>query len=827
MVLLLKILRTGIDILKLCIAEKPSVAREIASILGARSRKDGYLEGNGYAVTWTYGHLCTLKTPDEYTPAWKKWNMGALPMVPEKFETKLIKAKGIAQQFKVIKALVKSCDEVINCGDAGIEGELIQRWVLDKAGCRKPLKRLWISSLTEEAIRDGFAKLAPGEKYNSLYNAGEARAIGDWLLGMNASRLYTLKFSGGQGVLSIGRVQTPTLALIVKRHEEIENFKPEPYWILQTVYRDVTFNSSYKKIQEKGKGEKLLEEIKGEDFVVDDIEKKKGKEYAPYLFDLTSLQVECNKKFGMSADETLKVAQKLYERKVLTYPRVDTRFLPEDIYPKVKGTLKNLSSLHPVVNEILQKNIKKSKRTFDDSKVTDHHAIIPTGNMMVNDGSPEWKVFDLVSRAFIAQFCDDCLVENTAVKGHVKSVKFSAKGKVILQEGWRVLYSKDAEQKKSKGKEDEIQVLPEFTKGESGPHRPKLVQKETTPPKPYTEATLLRAMESAGKQVDDEDLRELMKENGIGRPSTRANIIETLFKRKYIKRSKKSILPTETGIELVGVIENELLTSVELTGIWEGKLRKIEKGEFSKEQFLTEMRELVEGLVGEVRSSDAGPIKMIAQKRRGGKRSFSKSASAKSGAKKSVKKKSSPSRAGTSKTASSEKSPVGQSCPLCGEGTIIRGNAAWGCSRFKSGCTFVLPFEVHGKKLTDNQALTLVTKGKSGKISGFDIGGTKTSGVLAIRQDGKIALKKESGPSDKGKGSTLKKSETATPKKAPSPPMVCPKCGQGTIIKGRRAWGCSNYTNGCTFVIPFEKIEEAFGDDMLDQQRLKRLALPH
>ena len=502
-------------------------------------------------------------------------------------------------------------------------------------------------------------------------------------------------------------------------------------------------------------------------------------------------------------------------------PRVDTRFLPDDIYPKTEGILKKLGSLHPVVNDLLQKEIKKTKRTFDDSKVTDHHAIIPTGSMMRDDGSVEWKVFDLVSRAFIAQFCDDCRVENTTVKGHVNSVRFTAKGRVILEEGWRVLYPKETEHKKYA--DDDVQVLPVFTQGESGPHSPKLLEKETAPPKPYTEATLLRAMETAGKQVDDEDLRQLMKENGIGRPSTRANIIETLFKRRYIRRNKKSLLPTETGVELIGVIKNELLKSVELTGIWEGKLRKIEKGEFTKEGFLTEMTELVAALVDEVRSSDAGPIKMIARKRKGAKRNSSEDQS-REGSLKNNKKKSGPSPAKSpapEKSAGSAKGPVGQPCPLCGEGEVIRGRAAWGCSRFRNGCTFVLPFEHHGKKLTDTQAISLVTKKRSGRISGFNINGTRTSGVLIIKEDGRVELENEASENNEHRKSTSQKAEAKNEPHTSG--MVCPKCGKGRIIKGRRAWGCSNYTTGCNFVIPFEKIEEAFGDHSLDQERLNRL----
>jgi len=784
--------------LKLCIAEKPSVAREIASVLGAKIKKDGYIEGNGYAVTWTFGHLCTLKTPDEYTPMWKRWNMGELPMFPEKFETKLIKAKGVSKQFKTIKSLVAKCDEVINCGDAGIEGELIQRWVLNMAGSKKPMKRLWISSLTEEAIREGFEALVPGEQYDSLFHAGEARAIGDWLLGMNASRLYTLKFSGGQGVLSIGRVQTPTLALIVKRHEEIVSFKPEPYWVLQTKYRDVIFNSHYRRIMEEAKAQSLLESVKDRDFEITRVDRKKAKEYAPWLFDLTSLQVECNKKYGMSADETLKIAQKLYERKIISYPRVDTRFLPSDIYPKAKGILGKLKPLSEVVPGLIGKEIKKSKRVFDDSKVTDHHAIIPTGNLIRRDSSAEWRVFELIWKSFIAVFCDDCIVMKTAVEGKAGDVKFTAKGREILEEGWRVLYA--GEKTTDKGKDDDNQILPEFKEGESGLHEPMLNQKETTPPKYYTEATLLRAMESAGRQVDDDELRELMKENGIGRPSTRANIIETLFRRKYIKRNKKSIVPTETGIELIAVIENELLKSVELTGIWEGKLRKIEKKEFEHDTFIDEMTELVRQIVEEVKASKAGPIKMIAQKK-------SRKATASSG-KASSSKKGAPKSADNTSTAS--KTPVGQTCPLCCRGKLIQGKAAWGCSSFREGCSFVLKFELFGKRITDNQAFQLVSKGKTGKITGFNVQGEKVSGSLYLNEKKEIRLLQSSGESEK-----VKKKRTSS--------LVCPACGKGELIKGKTAWGCTRFRNGCSFIVPFEKLQQAFGDTKLNSERLKKV----
>ena len=543
--------------MKLCIAEKPSVAKEIARILGAGSRKDGYFEGNGYQVSWTFGHLCTLKNPDDYTEQWKPWRLDFLPMIPPRFAIKLIDNPGVEKQFNIIKKLVETCEEVINCGDAGIEGELIQRWVLSKANCTKPLKRLWISSMTDEAIKEGFEKLKEGVDFDLLYAAGNARAIGDWLLGMNASRLYTLKFANGKGVLSIGRVQTPTLALIVNRYQEIQNFKSETFWELKTTYRNVLFNSTKGRFDSKEDVLKIIEEIKIKDFEITSCTKKKGEEHPPKLFDLTSLQVECNKKFSFTADDTLKYIQTLYERKLVTYPRVDTSYLPNDVYPKIKGILKKMKPYANFTEPLLEKPIRKSKKVFDDKKITDHHAIIPTGE---NPGGlilQEKQVYDIIARRFIAAFYTDCIVSNTTVLGQVEEYEFKATGKIILEDGWRVLYPK--KEKDEEATEEDGQIMPTFEKGEKGPHTSDILEKQTQPPKLYTEATLLRAMETAGKQVDDEELRDLMKENGIGRPSTRANIIETLFKRKYISRQNKNLVPSITGIQLIQSIQNELL----------------------------------------------------------------------------------------------------------------------------------------------------------------------------------------------------------------------------------------------------------------------------
>ncbi|HKK80821.1 MAG TPA: DNA topoisomerase 3, partial [Prolixibacteraceae bacterium] len=583
--------------MKVCIAEKPSVAREISRILNANSRKDGYFEGNGYQVTWTFGHLCTLKTPDDYTPQWKSWRLNMLPMIPPRFGIKLIDNDGIEKQFNTIKTLLDNCDEVVNCGDAGIEGEVIQRWVILKAQCTKPLKRLWISSMTDEAIKEGFAKLKNGNDFDRLYAAGNARAVGDWLLGMNASRLYTLKYANGKGVLSIGRVQTPTLALIVNRYEEIQNFVPEPFWEIKTNYRDVTFNSTtgrYKSVEE---AQKVLEEIKPELLEIESFSQKKGKEAPPKLFDLTALQVECNKKLNFSADETLKYIQSLYEKKMVTYPRVDTTFLPTDMHPKIPGILKKMEPYSNFTQPILQKPIKKNKKIFDDKKITDHHAIVPTGVAPTGLQQEEKRVYDAIARRFIAAFYPDCMVMNTTVMAKVAGHKFKATGKVIESEGWRVLYPKKSE----KGGDKNEQLMPHFEKGEKGEHTPDLLEKQTQPPKLFTEASLLRAMETAGKQVDDEELREAMKENGIGRPSTRSNIIETLFRRRFVVRERKNLVPTQTGVELIHTIKNDLLKSAELTGIWENKLRLIEKGEYDAKQFLEEMKQMVTDLVIEVK----------------------------------------------------------------------------------------------------------------------------------------------------------------------------------------------------------------------------------
>ncbi len=584
-----------------CIAEKPSVAREIATILGARNKRDGYIEGNGYQVTWVFGHLCTLKEPHEYQEKWKRWSIADLPLIPQRFGIKLIENDGSIKQFHIIENLIKNADEVINCGDAGQEGELIQRWVMQKAECKCPVKRLWISSLTEESIREGFQNLRPQSDFNKLYEAGAMRAIGDWLLGMNATRLYTLRYGQNKQVLSIGRVQTPTLALVVKRHFEIVNFKPEKYWELKTVYRDTTFSASKGKFTSKEEGLNFLETVKSDDFTVTDISAKEGKEFAPRLFDLTSLQVECNKKYGFSAEETLKLIQSLYEKKVTTYPRVDTTFLSEDIYPKIGPIMQGLKSYATLTEPVLKTKIPKSKKVFDNSKVTDHHAIIPTGINPTNLTQEEQKVFDLIARRFIANFYPVCETSTTTVTGKVKDIEFKVNGKQILVPGWRTVFEKSTNEEENK--DDEEKTLPLFTVGESGPHVPDLTEKETTPPKPYTEATLLRAMETAGKQIDDEELRDLLKENGIGRPSTRANIIETLYKRNYMRKKGKSIEATETGISLIGTIQNELLKSAELTGQWEKKLRMIEKNTFETGAFMTELKEMVSSIVESERYS--------------------------------------------------------------------------------------------------------------------------------------------------------------------------------------------------------------------------------
>ncbi|MDR1336228.1 MAG: DNA topoisomerase 3 [Tannerella sp.] len=697
--------------MKVCIAEKPSVAREIANVLGAKTRKDGYLEGNGYQVSWTFGHLCTLKEPHDYTPDWKMWRLHALPMIPPRFGIKLLSNEAYEKQFRTLEKLIRGAETVINCGDAGQEGELIQRWVLQKAGCRCPVYRLWISSLTEESIREGFRSLKEAAEFNPLYEAGLSRAIGDWLLGMNATRLYTLRYGQNKQVLSIGRVQTPTLALIVNRQREIEQFKPEPYWELKTVYRQTTFSAAQGKFSKKEEGEALLQQVTGKEFTVTGITTKKGREAPPRLFDLTSLQVECNKKFAFSAEDTLKYIQSLYEKKLTTYPRVDTTFLSDDIYPKVPQTLKGLTAYAPLTAPLLAGKIPKSRKVFDNGKVTDHHAIIPTGMSAQHLSGGEQRVYDLVARRFIAVFYPDCEVSTTTVLGEVEDVGFKATGRQILKPGWRVVFEKEAKEAREakepaeKEQAEETAVLPEFVKGEHGPHQPDFAEKWTTPPKPYTEATLLRAMETAGKLVDDDELRDALKENGIGRPSTRAAIIETLFKRNYIRKEKKNLYATPTGVDLIGVIRDELLKSAELTGQWEKKLRQIEKGAYEASVFLDELKQLVGRIVQEVRSDTSARRIVIeeATVRPSGERKTVDAAG--NPEKKTAKtvRKSSPRPA---KSLSTATPPV---CPQCG-GAILRGHTAYGCAGYKSGCTFRLPYETWGKNLTDSELSELVKK---------------------------------------------------------------------------------------------------------------------
>ena len=684
-----------------CIAEKPSVARDIADILGARTRKEGYIEGNGYQVTWTFGHLCTLKEPHEYTPGWKSWSLGSLPMIPPRFGIKLIENPTYEKQFHIIEGLMQQADEIINCGDAGQEGELIQRWVMQKAGARCPVKRLWISSLTEEAIKEGFAKLKDQSDFQSLYEAGLSRAMGDWLLGMNATRLYTIKYGQNKQVLSIGRVQTPTLALIVNRQLEIENFKPEPYWELKTVYRETTFSATKGKFTSKEEGLEFLETVKQSDFVVTDVSAKKGVEYAPRLFDLTSLQVECNKKFAYSADETLKLIQSLYEKKVTTYPRVDTTFLSDDIYPKCPAILKGLRDYEVLTAPLDGAKLPKSKKVFDSSKVTDHHAIIPTGVYPQNLTDMERRVFDLIARRFIAIFYPDCKVSTTTVLGEVDKIEFKVTGKQILEPGWRVVFAKEQVEEKEG---DEERVLPVFVKGESGPHVPDLNEKWTQPPKPYTEATLLRAMETAGKLVDNDELRDALKENGIGRPSTRAAIIETLFKRNYIRKEKKNLIATPTGVELIQLIHEDLLKSAELTGIWEKKLREIEKRTYDARQFLEELKQMVSEIVTSVLSDNTNrritiqeAAAQIAEEKpkKEPKKRTRKPAAPKE--KKQEEKSAEKAVEGSGKegvpVTGETDLLVGQPCPVCGKGTIIKGKAAYGCSEWKNGCTFRRAFD--------------------------------------------------------------------------------------------------------------------------------------
>ena len=587
--------------MKVCITEKPSVARDIASILGADVRREGFFEGNGYAVTWTYGHLCCLKEPADYSESWKRWSLSALPMIPARFGIKLIDDKGIERQFRVIETLVGQAEEVINCGDAGQEGELIQRWVMQKAGVKCPVRRLWISSLTDASIKEGFKKLAPASKYDNLYYAGLSRAIGDWLLGMNATRLYSLRYSGPGKVLSVGRVQTPTLALIVKRQEEIDRFRPEDFWELKTLYRDVVFNATSGRFPDIEKAEKAVEEAAKHEFVVDKVEEKKGKEFPPKLFDLTTLQVECNKRFGWTAEETLRLIQSLYEKKLTTYPRVDTTYLSSDIYAKVPETLKKMAPYASLTAPVLAKPISKTKRVFDDAKVTDHHAIIPTGESpAILSDTRERQLYHFIALRFIAAFWPECSFLTTTVNGHAGEQGFKAQGKVIVTPGWRTVLDNKNNAESQQDASSDDKILPPFTVGESGSHEPSLQKKTTQPPKLYNEGTLLRAMETAGRTVDDEELREAMKENGIGRPSTRAAIIETLFKRGFLRRERKNIIPTQAGVELIATIGQELLKSAKLTGIWENKLRRIERGDFQAAEFLDELKAQVNEIVRDV-----------------------------------------------------------------------------------------------------------------------------------------------------------------------------------------------------------------------------------
>ncbi len=751
--------------MKVCIAEKPNVAKEIASILGADKRMNGYLEGNGFQVTWTFGHLCTLKEPHDYSERWKHWDLSTLPMLPTKFGIKLINDNGIKKQFEVIQKLVEKAEVVINCGDAGQEGELIQRWVLTKANYSKTLKRLWISSLTEEAIREGFKNLHEGKEFDNLYAAGSARAIGDWLLGMNATRLYTLKYGQNKQVLSIGRVQTPTLSMIVKRQLEIDQFKPEPYWELKTKYRDTVFTISSGRFENKDQAIEKNNEIAGHDFFILSTETKPGNEAPPRLFDLTSLQVECNRKFGFTAETTLKLIQSLYEKKLTTYPRVDTTYLSEDIYKKIPEILSKLSPYKELTTPLLNQKIKKSSKIFDDKKITDHHAIIPTGVLSDHLSPDEKLVFDLVSRRFISVFYPDCKVATTTVLGETNHVEFKVTGKQIIEPGWRAVYKED----QGKQTEEEV-ILPTFTTGEHGPHEPLLSEKLTQPPKHYTEATLLRAMETAGKNVDDEELRDLLKENGIGRPSTRANIIETLFRRKYIRRDKKKIIANQVGIDLIGIIENDLLKSAELTGQWEKKLREIEAGKYEIGTFMTDLKEMVSNIVMQVKNSPKKTIITIEE---------------------------SESAAKPVKTDASEESDS-IVCPKCKKGKIIKGKHSWGCSAYQAGCDFRLPFEFLGKKIENTILKDLCKKSKTGKLKGFTINSETVNGSVFLNDEFQVEFKEDK------------------PKE-----LICPRCKQGVIIKGNTSWGCSQYRSGCQLRVPFTFMGKNITLTQLEQLILK------
>jgi len=779
--------------MKVCIAEKPSVAREIASVVGATNRHDGYFEGNGYAVTYTFGHLCTLFEPNDYKPYWKSWDLNNLPMLPEKFKTKVVDNSGIQKQFNIVKSLFDKASVIINCGDAGQEGELIQRWVIQQAGYQGKVLRLWISSLTTEAIKEGFKNLKPSEQYDNLYYAGFSRAIGDWLLGINATRLYTVKHGGFKQVLSVGRVQTPTLAMLVNRFKEIENFISKPYWELQTLFRETLFNYEEGRFLKKEEGEIFANKVEKSDFEIVSVTKKKGKEYAPKLFDLTGLQVYCNNKFGFSADETLKIVQKLYEQKVITYPRVDTTFLPNDIYPKVHGILKNLTKYSKLTQTILGYKIKKSSKVFNNKKVTDHHAIIPTG-VQINLQYNQQQVYDIICKRFIAVFYDDCLVSNTTVIGKAADVIFKTTGKEILEKGWRIVFETNlTQEKKATG------ILPNFIKGEKGVHKPSFLEKETKPPKYFTEGTLLRAMETAGKQVDDDEMREIMKENGIGRPSTRANIIETLFKRKYIKRKKKQIIPTPTGVQLIDTIQNKLLKSAELTGRWEKQLKEIEKGNFNAGTFIKNMKKMVDHLVYEVRAE----TKRANISSNSNKRPEIHDSS------------------GMTKQSTNKKVAVitGIKCPKCKKANIIKGKSAYGCSDYQNGCDFRLPFSFKEKKISENQFIRLLQKGCTVNLKSFTTDSGKVEGLVRFNENFELVLEEKrdldkdslSTRNDKKEISSFTKTSSARGvgmAEKVSDTLKCPKCTKGTVIKGNAAYGCSEFKNGCDFRFSFDDIRK-------------------
>lgn len=738
--------------MKLCIAEKPSVAREIAQVIGANEKKMGYYEGNGYQVSWTFGHFCTLKEPHEYNPSWKPWNLSYLPILPPAYEIKLIDNKGVQEQFQIIKHLVKNAASIINCGDAGQEGELIQRWVLEHAGNTKPMERLWISSLTNEAIKAGFAKLRKGTDFDRLFHAGKARAIGDWVLGFNATRLYTLRYGSGKQVLSIGRVQTPTLAMIVNRQKEIEKFKPSPYWVLETEYKETLFSAESGKFLDEEKARHQLKDIEKAEFEIISNETKEGKESPLRLFDLTSLQVSCNNRFSLSAEETLKTIQSLYEKKLCSYPRVDTTFLPMDVYPKIEGILKGLKVYQTITEPLLGKPIRKSKKVFNDKKVTDHHAIIPTGqNPSSGLSYNEKKVYDLITKRFIAAFYPDCTLSNTTVKGKANTILFRTSGKQILDMGWRIVYGKNIDADSSDA------IMPNFIVNERGPHKATLNEKSTKAPSWHTEASLLRAMETAGKQVDDEEMRDLMKENGIGRPSTRAAVIETLFRRKYIVKQKKKLVATPMGVQLIDTIQNELLKSPKLTGQWEKKLREIEQGNYDAKIFLKEMEGLVSTVVHDVKNrSSVNRFHEADQKLR--------------------------------------KKTESPTCPKCKSGSLLKGKKAYGCSQYKKGCDFTVSFSQFNKKLTEKQVFQLVKSGKTGWIKGFEKDQSKVEGKLSLSESLTVELE-------------VKEKEI----------LKCPRCQDGEIILGRNAYGCNRFNSGCKTTIPFE----VFGKKLTKTQTIQ------